>query len=32
MAEANCFIVLPLDGDTIMPGDEVDVQPFSALV
>jgi molybdopterin molybdotransferase len=32
MAEANCFIVLPLDGDTVMPGDEVDVQPFSALV
>lgn len=32
MAEANCFIVLPLEGDTVMPGDEVDVQPFSALV
>jgi molybdopterin molybdotransferase len=32
MAEANCFIVLPLDGETVMPGDEVDVQPFSALV
>ncbi len=32
MAEANCFIVLPMDGDTVMPGDEVDVQPFSALV
>ncbi len=32
MAEANCFIVLPLDGETVSPGDEVDVQPFSALV
>jgi molybdopterin molybdotransferase len=31
MAEANCFIVLPLDGGTVEPGDEVDVQPFSAL-
>jgi len=31
MAEANCFIVLPLDGETISPGDEVDVQPFDAL-
>ena len=32
MAEANCFIVLPLEGGTVNPGDEVDVQPFSALV
>jgi molybdopterin molybdotransferase len=32
MAEANCFIVLPLDGDTVTPGDEVQVQPFSALI
>ncbi len=32
MAEANCFIVLPLDGDTVMPGDEVDVQPFRGLI
>lgn len=31
MAEANCFIVLPLEGETVEPGDEVDVQPFSAL-
>jgi molybdopterin molybdotransferase len=32
MAEANCFIVLPLDGESVSPGDEVDVEPFSALV
>ncbi len=32
MAEANCFIVLPMDAESISPGDEVDVQPFSALV
>jgi molybdopterin biosynthesis enzyme len=32
MAQANCFIVLPLDAETVSPGDEVDVQPFSALV
>jgi molybdopterin molybdotransferase len=31
MAEANCFIVLPLEGETVEPGDEVDVQPFGAL-
>ena len=31
MAEANCFIVLPLEGGTVEPGDEVDVQPFRAL-
>lgn len=32
MAEANCFIVLPRDGESVSPGDEVDVEPFSALV
>jgi molybdopterin molybdotransferase len=32
MGAANCFIVLPLAGETVSPGDEVDVQPFSALI
>lgn len=32
MATANCFIVLPLEGEAVSPGDEVDVEPFSALV
>jgi molybdopterin molybdotransferase len=32
MAEANCFIVLPLEQDTVEPGTEVDVQPFAGLV
>jgi len=32
MARANCFIVLPLDSETVMPGDPVSVQPFGALV
>ena len=32
MAEANCFIVLPLELETVQPGTEVDVQPFAGLV
>jgi len=32
MAEANCFIVLPLEQETVQPGTEVDVQPFAGLV
>jgi len=31
MAEANCFIVLPLEQETVQPGTEVDVQPFAGL-
>lgn len=32
MIEANCFIVLPLEQETISPGDRVTVQPFRGLV
>ncbi len=32
MAEANCFIVLPLEQETIQPGAQVQVQPFAGLV
>lgn len=32
MTEANCFIVLPLDQETVQPGEQVDVQPFAGLV
>jgi molybdopterin molybdotransferase len=32
MTEANCFIVLSLDQDTVHPGAEVEVQPFAGLV
>jgi molybdopterin molybdotransferase len=32
MAEADCFIVLPLEQETVQPGTEVDVQPFAGLV
>ena len=32
MAEANCFIVLPLEQETVQPGTEVEVQPFAGLV
>ena len=32
MSEANCFIVLPLDQETVQPGTVVDVQPFAGLV
>jgi molybdopterin molybdotransferase len=31
MAEANCFIVLPLEQETVQPGTVVDVQPFAGL-
>ncbi len=31
MAEANCFIVLPLEQETVQPGAVVDVQPFAGL-
>lgn len=31
MTEANCFIVLPEEAGRVEPGDEVLVQPFSAL-
>jgi len=32
MTEANCFIVLPLEQETVHPGAEVEVQPFAGLV
>lgn len=31
MSQANCFIVLPLESDTIEAGSEVDVIPFQSL-
>jgi molybdopterin molybdotransferase len=32
MTEANCFIVLPLEQESVQPGTEVEVQPFAGLV
>jgi molybdopterin molybdotransferase len=32
MAQANCFIILPMESDTVMPDSLVDVQPFFGLV
>ncbi|MEQ8428273.1 MAG: molybdopterin molybdotransferase MoeA [Gammaproteobacteria bacterium] len=32
MADANCFIVLPLESSGVNPGDSVDVQLFNGLV
>jgi molybdopterin molybdotransferase len=32
MAQANCFIILPMESDTVMPDCLVDVQPFFGLV
>ena len=32
MAQANCFIILPMDSGRIEPGSLVDVQPFFGLV
>jgi molybdopterin molybdotransferase len=31
MAQANCFIVLPMECAEVEPGSEVDVQPFESL-
>jgi molybdopterin molybdotransferase len=31
MSDANCFIILPEDGESVEPGSEVDVQPFFGL-
>ncbi len=31
MSDANCFIVLPEDGESVEPGTEVEVQPFFGL-
>ncbi|MEE8234163.1 MAG: hypothetical protein V3R41_05750 [Gammaproteobacteria bacterium] len=28
MSQANCFIVLPMDSDSVEPGTIVEVQPF----
>ena len=32
MADANCFIVLPIDNEGVSPEDLVDVQPFHGIV
>lgn len=32
MVEANCFIVLPIDQEEVLPGAIVSVQPFAGLV
>lgn len=32
MAQANCFIILPMDAGQVEPGTEVNVQPFFGLV
>lgn len=32
MSDANCFIVLPEEGETITPGEVVRVQPFFGLI
>lgn len=32
MADANCFIVLPIESEGIKPNDMVDVQPFHGIV
>lgn len=32
MADANCFIILPIDNEGVKPGDMVDVQPFHGIV
>ncbi len=32
MSDANCFIVLPMQGENVPPGEMVDVQPFFGLV
>jgi molybdopterin molybdotransferase len=32
MTEANCFIVLPIDQEEVLPGTPVGVQPFAGLV
>ena len=31
MSDANCFIILPEDGESVEPGTEVEVQPFFGL-
>ncbi len=31
MSDANCFIILPQDGESVEPGAEVEVQPFFGL-
>ncbi len=32
MSDANCFIILPEDGESVEAGAEVDVQPFFGLI
>ena len=32
MSDANCFIILPLNSETIEPGDLVEVQLFNGVI
>jgi len=32
MSQANCFIILPIESSTVMPGEMVDIQPFFGVV
>jgi molybdopterin molybdotransferase len=32
MAEANCFIILPMENDGVTAGEIVEVQPFFGLM
>lgn len=32
MAQANCFIILPMESGTVEPGTQVEVQPFHGLI
>jgi molybdopterin molybdotransferase len=32
MAEANCFVILPLENDGVVAGEEVEVQPFFGIM
>jgi molybdopterin molybdotransferase len=32
MSQANCFIILPMDSDSVKPGAIVEVQPFAGTI
>ncbi len=32
MSNANCFVVLPMDGGRVEPGESVDVQVFHGIM
>ena len=32
MSQANCFIILPLEAESVEPGSLVEVLPFAAVV